>query len=352
MQLGSSGEAATRPRVAGRRRLRWVAGGVLAAVVVAVAGISWRVGLGLIHPEREPVTGDPSDRGLAFQDVTFDSRDGVTLKGWFLPAAAGGGAAGTGEAGMPAAGATGGSGAAAGGEGPAGPAVAPRTIIFAHGYGKNRLQDDVPGLDVAAALTEGGYNVLMFDFRNSGESAGERTTVGQDEVLDLAGAVDWVRRTHGSGQRIGLLGWSMGAVTAILAAGGSVQVDAVVADAPFSDLRTYLDENLAHWTGLPEFPFNWTIRVLLPPLVGVHVDRVRPVEAVARLGDTPLLLIHGASDDVIGAHHSQRLLEAARAAGVEADLWLVPGAGHVKAYATAPGAYRQRVLAFFDRYLR
>ncbi|MFS8640014.1 MAG: alpha/beta fold hydrolase [Symbiobacteriaceae bacterium] len=321
MQAGTSG-AAARPRVTGRRWLRRVAGGLSLAVLAAVVGLSWRVGLGLIHPEREPVTDDPSSRGLAFEDVTFTSRDGLTLRGWFLPAVA----AGTGSA--------------------------PRTVIFAHGYGKNRLQDDVPGLDVAAALVGAGYNVLMFDFRNSGESAGEQTTVGQEEVLDLAGAVDWVRRTHGSGQRIGLMGWSMGAVTSILAAGGPVRVDAVVADAPFSDLRTYLDENLAHWTGLPEFPFNWTIRVLLPPLVSLHVDRVRPVEAVARFGDTPLLLIHGTADDVIGPHHSRWLLGATRAAGVEADLWLVPGAGHVKGYATAPEAYRQRVLDFFDRHLR
>ncbi|HEY8416167.1 MAG TPA: alpha/beta fold hydrolase [Thermaerobacter sp.] len=350
MQAGTNG-AVTRPRVAGRRRLRWVAGGLLLAVVAAVVGISWQVGIGLIHPEREPVTGDPSGRGLVFEEVTFTSRDGFTLKGWFLLAAPGGVPPGTG--GPPAAGEAGGGRVAAGeGEVTAGTDPAPATIIFAHGYGKNRLQDDVPGLDVAAALVRGGYNVLMFDFRNSGESAGDRTTVGQEEVLDLAGAVDWVRRTHGSGQRIGLLGWSMGAVTSILAAGGPVRVDAVVADSPFSDLRTYLDENLAHWTGLPEFPFNWSIRVLLPPLVGLHADRVRPVEAVARFGDTPLLLIHGTADDVIGAHHSRRLLEAARAAGVEADLWLVPGAGHVKGYATAPDAYLERVLAFFDRHLR
>ncbi|HEY8395102.1 MAG TPA: alpha/beta fold hydrolase [Thermaerobacter sp.] len=350
MRAGMSG-AVARPRAAGRRRLlRWVAGGLL-AVVAAVVGISWRVGIGLIHPEREPVTGDPSSRGLAFEAVTFTSRDGLSLKGWFLPAVAGGGSGGTSGrsgVGQPAAG----RGATGEGQAPAGAGPASRTVIFAHGYGKNRLQDDVPGLDVAAALVRAGYNVLMFDFRNSGESGGERTTVGQEEVRDLAGAVDWVRRTHGSGQRIGLLGWSMGAVTSILAAGGPVRVDAVVADAPFSDLSTYLDENLAHWTGLPEFPFNWTIRVLLPPLVGLHVDRVRPVEAVARFGDTPLLLIHGTEDEVIGDHHSLRLFEAARAAGVEADLWLVPGAGHVKGYATAPDAYLQRVLAFFDRHLR
>ncbi len=193
--------------------------------------LSWQVGLGLIHPEREPVTADPASRGLDYENVAFTSRDGIRLEGWFLPAAGG---------------------------------VAPRTVVFAHGYGKNRLQDDVPALDVAAALVRAGFNVLMFDFRNSGSSGGDRTTVGQEEVQDLAAAVEWVRATYGPDQAVGLLGWSMGAVTAILTAGGAEPVQAVVADAPFADLRTYLEENLSHWTGLPEFPFNWLIRPCCP----------------------------------------------------------------------------------------
>lgn len=302
--------------------LRWVGWGLALLLLLAAAAcvaISWQVGLGLIHPDREPVTTDPSSRGLTFADVTFSSRDGVRLEGWFLPATGG---------------------------------VAPRTVIFAHGYGKNRLQDDVPALDVAAALVREGFNVLMFDFRNSGESGGDRTTVGQEEVQDLAAAVDWVRTTYGPDQAVGLLGWSMGAVTAILTAGGVEPVEAVVADAPFADLRTYLEENLSQWTGLPEFPFNWLIRTLLPPLVDVHPDRVRPVEAVPRMAPTPLLLIHGTADTVIGPHHSRHLALVAERSGVAVELWEAEGAGHVKAYATAREAYLQRVIAFIDAHLR
>ncbi|ADU50506.1 hypothetical protein Tmar_0383 [Thermaerobacter marianensis DSM 12885] len=319
MRGASGGLGAGTGRMPAARR--WVGRGLALLVLLAAAAcvaISWQVGLGLIHPDREPVTTDPSSRGLAFEDVQFTSRDGVRLEGWFLPAAGG---------------------------------VASRTVIFAHGYGKNRLQDDVPALDVAAALVRQGFNVLMFDFRNSGESGGDRTTVGQEEVQDLAAAVEWVRRTHGADQAVGLLGWSMGAVTAILTAGGVEPVQAVVADAPFADLRVYLEENLSHWTGLPEFPFNWLIRTLLPPLVDVHPDRVRPVEAVTRMAPTPLLLIHGTADTVIGPQHSRQLQLVAQRSGVPVELWEVEGAGHVKAYATAPEAYLERVVTFFDTHL-
>ena len=50
-----------------------------------------------------------------------------------------------------------------------------------------------------------------------------------------------------------LLGFSMGASTAILAAAESQDVDAVIADSPFSDLTSYLDENLSVWSNLPSF---------------------------------------------------------------------------------------------------
>ncbi|WPD20217.1 alpha/beta hydrolase [Thermaerobacter composti] len=221
--------------------------------------------------------------------------------------------------------------------------------------GANRREHRSPGVIGGCnkrLCFEERFNVLMFDFRNSGESGGDRTTVGQDEVQDLAAAVEWVRRTHGPDQAVGLLGWSMGAVTAILTAGGAEPVQAVVADAPFADLQTYLEENLSHWTGLPDFPFNWLIRTLLPPLVDVHPERVRPVEAVTRMAPTPLLLIHGTADTVIGPHHSRHLQIVAERSGVPVELWEVEGAGHVKAYATAPDAYRQRVVAFFDDHLR
>src|SRR5690606_23492087 len=90
------------------------------------------------------------------------------------------------------------------------------TVVMAHGYKQNREQSDIPALTVANFLVDSGYAVLMFDFRNSGQSGGNLTSVGQFEKNDLLGAIDWVNDTHPS--KIALLGFSMGATTSILAA--------------------------------------------------------------------------------------------------------------------------------------
>jgi len=50
----------------------------------------------------------------------------------------------------------------------------------------------VPALSLAEELVNAGYHVLMFVFRNCGESDGNFTSIGQYEVRDLLGAIDFV----------------------------------------------------------------------------------------------------------------------------------------------------------------
>lgn len=82
--------------------------------------------------------------------------------------------------------------------------------------------------------------MLLFDFRNSGESEGNLTTVGQLEVRDLLGAVDYVKSKPEISRKVVLLGFSMGATASLLAGARDREVDAVIADAPLADMRSYL----------------------------------------------------------------------------------------------------------------
>jgi dipeptidyl aminopeptidase/acylaminoacyl peptidase len=158
---------------------KWLWRGVITVIILAVfcLGISVFVGWSLTHPNRLPLTESPQAYNLQFAEVDFVSRgDGVKLKGWLLPAK-----------------------------------NSNHTLIFAHGYGKNRQQVDVPELELAKELVTQGYNVLLFDFRNSGTSGGEITSVGQYEVCDLLGAIDYIKAQDRIGQHVALLGFSMGA---------------------------------------------------------------------------------------------------------------------------------------------
>lgn len=278
---------------------------------LAVFGISARVGWQLTHPERKSVDQTPGEVGLAYEDVSFRSRDGLNLRGWLISAPEN-----------------------------------RKTIIFAHGYRKNRLQEDLPALPLARTLVAEGYNVLMFDFRNCGESEGNVTSVGQFEVLDLLGAVDLVKSRPELDQDIVLFGFSMGAATSILAGARESAVAAVIADAPFADLKSYLTKNLSVWTKLPAFPFNQAFLMVVPPITGLKAETVSPLREVSGLGGRPLLLIHGEADTDIPIENSELL----KSSYPQAKLLRVPEARHVNSFAVAGELYLQEVTGFLESF--
>lgn len=276
--------------------------------VSGVLGVSGYVGWNLTHPVHQLLDSDPGQMGLPYKDVVFSSRgDGVQLKGWLVTAAA-----------------------------------SHKTVIMAHGYRKNRLQDDVPVMPIVTSLQQQGWNVLLFDFRNSGESGGELTSVGQYEVQDLLGAVDFVKSQPDLGQQIVLYGFSMGAATSLLAGAREPAVAAVIADSPFADLKTYLQKNLSVWTELPSIPFNQAFFLVVPSLTGLRAETVSPIAEIPKFAGRPVLLIHGQADIDIPISNSEML----QAAYPQAQLLRIPGATHVKNYATDPEIYGTVVSAF------
>lgn len=287
--------------------------GFITAIILSISVVyvvSAYVGWQLTHPQRRALHTTPATAGLSYEDIEFPSRhDGIRLKGWLIK--------GNGNK---------------------------QTIIFAHGYGRNRLQDDVPLLPLVQALVARDINVVMFDFRNSGESEGHITSVGFYEVDDLLGAVDFVESRSDVNHRITVYGFSMGASTAILAATKEPRIAAVIGDAPFADLHTYLCDNLSVWSNLPKVPFNYTILSVIPMLTGLKTEEVSPLQEMNKLGGRPLLLIHGEADVDIPASHSLVLQQ--RYANTQ--LVLVPKAGHVASFRTDRVEYFKAVAGFLQ----
>lgn len=305
---------AARPRRKALKRLMIAAVALVLVLALVTVGVAFYVGWSLTHPARKAIEETPDRYGLAYTDVTFPSRgDGVTLKGWFIPARS------EGKKGM--------------------------TIVFAHGYRGNRTQPDVPGLAVAKALNAAGYDLLLFDFRGNGESEGSFTSVGQYETDDLLGAIDWVRQTGTPGQPVGVIGFSMGASTALMAAAAEPAVAGVVADSPFSNLKRYLEANLSVWSDLPQFPFTPLILALLPPVLDVDPAAVDPLSAVDRIYPRPVLFIHNEADDAIPYTESERMWQKHPD---RFEFWKPAEGGHVGTYKTYPEDYIRRIVAFFD----
>ena len=224
--------------------------------ISAVYIISTMVVWNLSHPSRERVYYNIRKDFTEAEDIGFYSRkNDVFLKGWLIKAPDN-----------------------------------KKTVIFAHGYGKNRLQDDVPLIDLVTELHKQGINVVMFDMRNSGESQKALTTIGCNEAYDLLGAYDYILNRNDVNNDVVLHGFSMGAVATILAAEKEPRVKKIIADSPFADLKMYMEDKLSIWSNLPPFPFNFTCIQMTPLISELSIEEVSPLHKVKNLKNTKMLL--------------------------------------------------------------
>ena len=219
-------------------------------------------------------------------------------------------------------------------------------IVLASGYGDT--QDQM--LSIAEFLHGAGYSVLTYNSRARATSGGEYVTLGVREQGDLVCVVESAaHRSDVDPQRIGALGISMGGATAILAAAQDQRIRAVVDDSGFSDAPRVIAASFEHFIHLPAFPFAPVTIAIADLRAGINVNRVRPMDVIARISPRPLLIIHDADDTVVPADNSLRNYAAARE---PKQLWLVPGSGHGNAHTTAKAEYERRVTAFFENALR
>ena len=151
----------------------------------------------VMHSRRQPIVRTPQEYGMAYQDVTFKSTDGLTIKGWFVPA----------------------------------PFETNKVILVTHPMPMNRhgflaknqgfpplFKTDVDLLKTVHALHQAGYAVLAFDLRNHGESDGGITGNGLSEYQDVLGAARYANsRADLNVQHIGFVCFCMGASSTMVA---------------------------------------------------------------------------------------------------------------------------------------
>ena len=256
---------------------------------------------------QEEFTFSPIEVQVPFEDVSFETVDGLTIRGWFFPRHETSHVA---------------------------------VCCTGHRGAKHEL------LGIGSALWRAGNNVLLFDFRGCGDSDPSPISLAHREVADALAAVRYVS-DRVPNARIAMVGHSMGAAVAILVAATDPSVLGVVADSSFTSIRDLVAHHFQ--------------RHRLPPSVvpltdivnrwryGYRFAAVRPIDVVARISPRPLLFIHGMNDSLIPVEHTLRLYEAA---GEPKELWLVDGARHVGAYFHDRTAYVRRVAEFVERALR
>ncbi|GAB4467758.1 MAG: alpha/beta hydrolase [Armatimonadaceae bacterium] len=287
--------------------------------MAAAVGASVPLALALffLHPPRRLHPRNPhSALGIPYERVRFRASDGVTLRGWYVPAPENGKVAGQGARGV---------------------------IVISHGYYGNRSEM----LPYLAFLHHAGYAALLYDFRAHGWSNGRRATFGLGETRDLQAAIHWVRE-HPDLRDLPLflLGESMGASVSLMAAAEEERVRAVVADSPYARFDRAVEGRLRTALGEP------VAKVVTPPtrrvgewILGVPSDKIAPIEAAAKIAPRPILLIHGQEDRFIVPDNSRDIQQVCTG---NAYLWEVPNARHVRSVYVAGDEYPKRVLSFLE----
>jgi len=209
----------------------------------------------------------PEDYNLNYETVSFDSRDGVDLRGWYMQSFK---------------------------------EEAP-TVILMHGYPADKA-DMLPEAEFLVRE----FNVFMFDFRSLGESGGSHSTLGAKEVNDLHGAIDYLIKEKET-ENFFLWGFSMGAGVALQVTPEREEVIAVISDSSFADMDQVIDEM---------FPFpivSSTVRPFINfwtrALADVDIRKTSPKKAAARI-EVPVYLIHTKNDPVVPFEHGKVLKDA------------------------------------------
>ncbi|HEX5728184.1 alpha/beta hydrolase [Microbacterium sp.] len=277
----------------------------IVSVLVVVYSLS--IALAAVFPPHpSPSLGMPA--GAARIEMT--AVDGVRLSGWYLPSRNG------------------------------------AAVVLRHGAGSTAA-DTVAH---AVALNDAGYGVLSTDARGHGDSGGQGMDLGWFGEADTRAALDALaERSEIDPDRIGVVGLSMGGEEAIGAAGVDHRIRAVVAEGATG--RTAADKA---WLA-DEYGVAGIVQGALDTLTYAIVDILTPAapprtleQSIRDGGSTPVLLISA------GENPDEQSVSARLAAvdPARVEVWVVPGADHVRGLATAPDEWRLRVVGFLDAALR
>ena len=208
-----------------------------------------------------------------------------------------------------------------------GPGSVRHGLVICHGFpvgpgGAATAAQTYPHLADRIAA-DAGWVVLTFNFRGTGESEGDFSLDGW--VADLRAAVDYLLEVTDV-EGVWLAGFSTGGSLALCAAGEDDRVGGVAAlsaasdfDAWASDPRRFLEH--ARTIGVvrdPAFPrdFGAWSRAL---------SDIRPMSLIGKVPPRPVLLVHGADDDLVSVMDARALADAAEG---HVELRIISGAGN------------------------
>ena len=276
----------------------------LLALAGLLGGANVAIRRGLAAPR---VVETASPQGLPWREVRLPTVNGKRLFGWFIPA---------GER-------------------------APALVVM-HGWGGNAEMM----LPLAAPLHERGYALLLVDARCHGQSDDDTFASLPRFAEDVEAALAWLAgQPEVDAARLGVIGHSVGAGAALLAASRRRDLRAVVSLAAFAHPAGMMRRWLAS-KRIPHWPLGAYILAYVQRVIGYRFDDIAPCHTIARV-TCPVLLVHGLEDDTVPVDEARQIHAARSSDAVE--LLLVPGShddyGDVTRHLAQLGDFLDRSMA-------
>lgn len=255
------------------------------------------------YPQKPHVT-TPAAFSYLFDDVFLRTKDNKMIHGWLLK--------------------------------PRKPAIG--TVYFLHGNAENISTH----FRAVLWLVNQNYEVFALDYRGYGLSQGVPTL--PEVFLDIDAGTRWLEKRaseQSSANQLPryLYGQSLGASLAAkyakLEPAFDEHFNGLILEAPFSRYDKIAKHVASrHWlTWIAQYPALW--------LINAEYD---PVDAVAQLDNTPLMVIHSREDQIVPQSFGREVFEAAN----EPKYWVDTQGGHIRAATWLD--VRQRMLAFMEHY--
>lgn len=221
-------------------------------------------------------------------------------------------------------------------------------VCMIHGMGGTK--------ETLAPLMEGflekGFDVIAYDQRNSGENQKEYNTFGALESRDALAVLDYIAPAY-KGGKVALWGESMGALTAIIAAGeDDSSIDCLILDSPVSDGGVMIENEMASIAESQNIPVEYlssTGSLYSKFKIGVSfkdMDGVRAMKKVSK----PVLITNSNDDKLTPPSMAKELFSAV--SHDQKEMETVTGYKHATYPYRKNDEYMKTVGGFLDQYFQ